>query len=99
VSGFAVPLGTELNEYFMQEKAIDFSQVVDKLGKAFVLYGDNDPYVNQTALHDLADELHVESMVFHEGGHLNTDAGYAEFPELLNILKGLDNMQPLRAND
>ncbi len=86
VSGFAVPLGTELNEYFLQEKPIDFNKVVDKIGKAYVLYGDNDPYVNQTALHDLAKELKVEPLIIHNGGHLNTDAGYTHFPQLLAII-------------
>jgi hypothetical protein len=89
VSGFSYPLNAELNDYFMKEKVLDFAKINNKIGKAYALYGDNDPYVSQKALKDLADELGVEPTVFHNGGHLNTDAGYTEFPELLDIIKGL----------
>ena len=89
VSGFAYPLGTELNEYFMIEKPIDFNKIITKIGQAFVIYGDNDPYVNQTALAALANELSVTPTIIHNGGHINTDAGFTELPIILEILKGI----------
>lgn len=89
VSGFAVAYGAELNDYFMKEKLIDFEKVVPNAGKPFVFYGDDDPYVTQQALQGLAAALYVEPNVVHQGGHLNTDAGYMEFPELLEAVQAL----------
>lgn len=86
VSGFAVPYGLELNEYFMQEKTIDFSKVRKNLQHAAVFYGDDDPYVTQDALQNLATELRVEPRVIKKGGHLNTDAGYTTFPTVLDTI-------------
>lgn len=87
VSGFAYPLNAELNDYYMKEKIIDFSKIIGKIGKSYVLYGDNDPYVSQIALNDLAKELGVEPIIIHDGGHLNTDAGFTEFPQILDMVR------------
>lgn len=83
VAGFGKDYGAELNSYFMRERVIDFIKVRQKVGKSFVFYGDNDPYVPQDVLADLAAKLDVAPTVIHNGGHLNTDAGYTEFPALL----------------
>lgn len=89
VSGFAEDYGAELNSYFMKGKRIDFNTVLAHLEQAHVLYGDNDPYVPQHALKDLAQKLHVQPIIMAGGGHLNTDAGYTEFPALLEIIETL----------
>ena len=89
VSGFSHPMGHELNEYFLQEKDIDFSRITDKIIKPFVLFGDDDPYVDQEELINLAKSLHVEPIVFHDGGHLNTNSGFTEFPKVLEIIRKL----------
>ncbi|HUW22228.1 MAG TPA: alpha/beta fold hydrolase [Candidatus Bathyarchaeia archaeon] len=89
VSGFSQDYGAELNSYFLKEKEIDFDQINRNLKKAFVSYGDNDPYVPQEILKSLADRLGVKPQVFASGGHLNTDTGYTTFPELLKIINKL----------
>lgn len=89
VSGFSKDLGSELNSYFMKSKTIDFSKVRRNIGKSFILYGDNDPYVPTEALRGLAEELNVEPKVYKNGGHLNTDSGYTTFPDILKIIKEL----------
>ncbi len=86
VSGFTEDYGAELNSYFLSEKSIDFHKVRDKLRWAAVVYGDNDPYVTQAALKYVADSLAVQPMVIPNGGHLNTEAGFTEFPQLLELL-------------
>jgi predicted alpha/beta hydrolase family esterase len=86
VSGFAESYGAELNDYFLQEKSIDFTKVRQHLRRAVVLYGDDDPYVKQEALRYVADSLGVEPIVIPHGGHLNSEAGYGEFPQLLEQL-------------
>ncbi len=57
VSGFGKDYGAELNSYFLKEKKIDFNKVWNLVGKSVVIYGDNDPYVPQITLKDLADSL------------------------------------------
>ncbi len=90
VSGFAQDYGAELNSYYMSEKDIDFDQIKANLERAYVLYGDDDPYVPRDVLKALAQSLEVEAQVFEEGGHLNTDAGYKQFPYLLKIIEEID---------
>ncbi len=87
VSGFAEDYGSELNGYFMRQKELDFTAVNDQLSKAFVLYGDDDPYVPQEILGKLATFLDVTPEIIVKGGHLNTQAGYTEFPLLLDLVK------------
>lgn len=86
VSGFAESYGAALNDYFLKEKSIDFTKVRQHLGRAAVVYGDDDPYVTQEALRYVADSLSVQPIVIPRGGHLNTEAGYGEFPQLLELL-------------
>ena len=87
VSGFAYDYGAELNSYFLKEKTIDFEKANRNLKQAFVIYGDNDPYVPQEVLKSLADNLKVKPEIIKNGGHLNTDSGYKTFPRLLEIIK------------
>lgn len=89
VSGFADDYEAELNSYFMAEKQINFNKVNQNLQQSFVFYGDNDPYVPQTSLKLLADNLKVKPIIIKNGGHLNTDTGYTQFPQLLEIIKEL----------
>ena len=86
VSGFADDYGLELNSYFLKKKQINFDKVNKNLEKAFVFYGDNDPYVTQEALKSLAKELKVNPVVIKNGGHLNSSAGFTEFPKLLETV-------------
>lgn len=86
VSGFAKNYGAELNEYFLAERSIDFEKVKSHLDKVVVVYGDDDPYVAQDALRYVADSLSVEPIIIPNGGHLNTEAGFTEFPQLIGLL-------------
>ncbi len=86
-SGFAYNYGAELNSYFLKEKDVDFKKVNKNLKQAFVIYGDNDPYVPQKVLKSLADNLKVKPEIIKNGGHLNTSSGYKAFPRLLEIIQ------------
>ena len=86
VSGFAKDYGAELNHYFLTEKSIDFEKVKSHTSKAVVIYGDNDPYVTQDALKYIADCLSVQPVIISGGGHLNTEAGFTQLPELIGVL-------------
>src|SRR5262245_47817042 len=54
ISGFAYDYGSDLNNYFMSKKEINFTKVKEHLGQGFVFFGDNDPYVPQEVLQHLA---------------------------------------------
>jgi uncharacterized protein len=85
VAGFSKDYKSELNSYFLSEKSIDFNKVKKHLEQSFVIYSDDDPFVPQEELKSLATSLEVVPKIIHNGGHLNTKAGYNSFPYLLDI--------------
>jgi len=82
VSGFANDYSSELNSYFLKQKVIDFSLILPKIKHSLVIYGDDDPYVTQTALNEVAVGLNVGAHIIKNGGHLNTDSGFTDFDHL-----------------
>ena len=46
-------------------------------------YSDNDPYVKYHKEKEFADTVATEQNLINNGGHLNSESGYAEFKELL----------------
>ena len=47
------------------------------------IYGDNDLYIPQEVLHSFAKSIDAKEVIIHSGGHLNSDAGYNSFEEIL----------------
>jgi len=82
LSGFYSDYGAELNSYFLKEKSIDFEKVRKNIKKSIIFFSDNDPYVPQEKLYELANNLRVKPIIIHNGGHLNTEAGFTTFPQL-----------------
>jgi predicted alpha/beta hydrolase family esterase len=89
VSGLVSDYGAELNSYFLRQKSINFSKVRQNLSQSFVLFGDNDPYVPQKALNEVAIQLNVRPTIIPDGGHLNTEAGFTTFPKLLEVIESI----------
>lgn len=89
VSGFTEKLGNEffdtLNKTFI-EHDFDWKKVRDNMGAATLFHGDNDPYVPIAAAQKLSDALQTPLTIIPNGGHLNAEFGYTEFPEILKIL-------------
>jgi predicted alpha/beta hydrolase family esterase len=84
VAGFYRDYGAELNSYFLINHLVNIATVKNKLiKKSVVIFGDDDPYVPQIELHALAKGLETEPIIIPQGGHLNTDSGFVEFPILL----------------
>lgn len=50
------------------------------------LYSKNDPYVKYEVEKLFADEVADKQVVIANGGHLNSETGYNEFPELLKYI-------------
>ena len=90
VSGFSDDYGAQLNSYFIKEKKINFDKVKKHVGESSAIYGSDDPFVPQEKLKSLAENLETEPIVIAKAGHLNTEAGYIEFPLVLRIIENLN---------
>ena len=90
VAGFIGSLGQPqfdtLNESFLHEE-FDWEKIRKNSGKFFVYAGDNDPYVESEKGIELAKLLKTDLIVIPNGGHLNQDSGFKEFPKLLEDLE------------
>lgn len=76
----------ELKSFFTL--AVDYEKVRSVIsGDIFAFQSDDDKYVPLRNGELLRDNLRAEVSVIHHGGHLNADAGYQQFPELLTQLK------------
>jgi len=61
----------------------DWNAVRRGAEKIVCFAGDDDPYVPLACSGDVAKALDAELIVVKKGGHLNAEAGYREFPALL----------------
>jgi predicted alpha/beta hydrolase family esterase len=90
VSPFIEKLGHKyfdnLNETFVNHE-FDWDLIKKNAGQITLLYGDNDPYVPVSAAQKVADGLDTPLTIIPNGGHLNAEFGYTEFPKLLELIK------------
>lgn len=49
-------------------------------------YSNNDPYVKFEVEKDFADTISNEQHIINGGGHINSEGGYNEFKDILNVL-------------
>jgi len=88
VSGFIGELGLAdfdpLNAPFF-ETPFDWQTIKENVtGPLRVYNGDDDPYVPSQKGRELAQELGVDVTVVPSGGHINAEAGYTRFQQLLD---------------
>jgi predicted alpha/beta hydrolase family esterase len=92
VSGFVGELGNPdfdpLNAPFFLEP-FDWEAIRRRAGRVLVFAGSDDPYVPLSKGSELAERLGAELTVVSAGGHLNTAAGYTEFPDLWDALQDI----------
>jgi uncharacterized protein len=86
VAGFATDYGLPLNSYFLKVKDINFDQVRPLVDKKYVIYANDDPFVTNDALEQLAEGLAVRPIVIRNGGNFNTNSGFNTFPMLLSLI-------------
>lgn len=86
VSGPAEKTTNEKVSHFLNTP-LDFEKINNKVSKFVVIHGDDDPVVHIKNGGYLAEKLHCDLVVIHEGKHLNGGAGFYELPECLNELK------------
>lgn len=88
VAGFYKPYGLELNEEYMSARNIDILKVKNLIKHKYVIRSLNDPYVEQTALRELADDLEANDFVIRDGKHFQHGEYEKDFG-LVNFLVGL----------
>lgn len=92
VSGFIGKLGLKefdpINASFF-DKGFNWEKIIKNCQNFFVYNSDNDPYVPLSKGKELAKNLGIKLNVLHSAGHINTAAGYTNFPKLMEDIKTL----------
>lgn len=90
VSGFMSYLGNKKfdgpNSSFVSP-ILDWNIVKANCRKFVVFHSNNDPYVPLSKAEFVAKRLGINIKLISNGGHLNAEAGYTRFPELLEEIK------------
>lgn len=79
-----------LNKSFLKTPDFDWSTISNNAGEIVYFHGNNDPYVPLEQSQTLQRKLGGELLVIPEGGHLNSESGYTEFPEILEHLPNIN---------
>lgn len=85
VSGFNNYFGIN-DEYDTVNRSMYFDNIErihNYCDNIICLYTKNDPYVKYDVAKDFADKVGDKQILIENGGHLNSEAGYTEFEELL----------------
>lgn len=88
VCGFNNYLGIN-EEYDEVNKTMYFDnlEAVKNLSEEIIcFYSKNDPYVNYETEKEFADKIATKQIIIDDGGHLNSESGYTEFPQLLEFI-------------
>lgn len=75
----------QLNKSFV-DTPFDWQKIKESCDNITVLHGDNDPYVPLAQAETIAKNLYAPLHVIKDGGHLNEEAGYTDFPALIDFL-------------
>lgn len=90
VCPFDKTLGIEgydaLNASFV-EHSFDWDKIRKGALHKCCFAGDNDPYVPLSTAEEVAKAMAAEFIVIANGGHLNTESGYTDFPQLLSHMR------------
>jgi len=85
ISSIGIPEYDHLNSTFVAGE-YDWEIIKRNAGRIVCMMGDNDPYVPLSQPKHMAQSLGVEPLIIVGGGHLNSESGHHEFPELLKML-------------
>jgi hypothetical protein len=75
-----------LNKSFLKTPDFDWLAISNNGGDINILHGDDDPYVSHEHSDFLQDQIGGELIIIPQGKHLNGEAGYTEFPLLLDLI-------------
>lgn len=76
----------KVNQSFYAPNNFDFEKVKQQISNATIFYSDNDPYVPVSESLSFASKIDADIVEVKNAGHFNTDAGYTDFPLLLEYL-------------
>jgi predicted alpha/beta hydrolase family esterase len=85
-AGFSESIGFDIIENFF-DKPLDYELVKNKAEKFAVINSDNDPYVPLSFGELMSDKLGAELIIVKNGGHLNSDDGFRQLPQALEVFK------------
>jgi predicted alpha/beta hydrolase family esterase len=78
----------EYDQYNSEFISFDFNWNKIKAKSKFYIYrSNNDPYVPEESGKVLAEKLEVKETIIPNGGHLNAESGFVQFPKLLEDIK------------
>ncbi len=89
VSGFLGHIGrTEFDEinHSIAGREFDWDTIRNNSKECIIIHGADDPYVSTDKARELGQLLNTEPIFIAQGGHLNTEAGYSTFNELLQLV-------------
>ena len=72
-----------VNHSMYLENLADIKNFCDEI---ICFYTENDPYVKYDVEKAFADTIATQQIIIKDGGHLNSESGYQEFPELLKYI-------------
>ena len=64
----------------------NWSKIRANCSKFYIIHSDNDPHIPLKKAYELSKNLNTKALILHNGGHFNSDAGYNEFPFLLDLI-------------
>ena len=73
----------EVNHTMYFQNLEDVKELAEEI---ICYYSKNDPYVKYEVEKEFADTIATNQIVIDDGGHLNSESGYAKFSELLKYL-------------
>lgn len=76
----------ELNKTFTT-KDFGWEKIRNNCKKFYVINAEDDPYVPLIKGKELANNLKTELITLKNAGHINTEFGFTEFPQLLEYIK------------
>ena len=91
VSGFHMQIGSpydKINRAFVDKK-FNWERIAENCENFFVVGSDNDEFIPESITRQLAFNLDAELHIIHNGGHLNSKAGFEKFPGILEIIEKL----------
>ncbi|MBI4170871.1 MAG: alpha/beta hydrolase [Candidatus Aenigmarchaeota archaeon] len=89
VAGFCSDIGEEYRHllHTFTESGFDLASIKKHCEYFFVYYSDNDPYIEQAKLEEVAEKLCVKGILVKGAGHFNTKSGYTTFPIILEDIR------------
>ena len=70
--------------YYVSDDEI--GEIKKYVNKILCIYGDNDAYIPQVVFHKFAKSIDAKEIIIKGGGHLNSNAGYNSFEEILKVI-------------